>query len=268
MGPMIGIRAAGYLVLLLLWTGSAGATSIVVKLDADQILIAADAHGIKMGPHSRATNETECKIVRFQDAGFAVTGIADYVPSQSKDPVKSWDAYSDAREAYQEQGRDLFAAADDWANRATLHYASFYHANAARVRGLAQANDQNVLLVGMFAGFRGDKAWLVVETISLDDYASSASIFHRQLVFSARELPYSSNRTTEDLIEGRSQRAKAVQAAWVKMSGSIPVSMQRFRRLEFLIQATAEFDKTVGTRVNVLEIRPHSDSHWRQNFTC
>jgi len=267
MWAIMGARATGLAVLLLLWTGSASATSIVVKLDPDRILIAADARGIKLGPGFKSSNETECKIVLFKDAAFALTGIADYVRYQANDPVASWNAYSDAREAYRAQRGDLVATADDWATRATRHYGSFYLANPARVRGLAKANDQNVLLVGMFAGLRGGKAQLIVERIYLDEHRSQP-IFHQQLVLPARESPYSSNRITEELIEGHSARAKSAQAAWLKMSGSIPTSMRMLRRIEFLIQASAEYDKTVGTRVNVLEVLPHKNPQWLQNSTC
>jgi hypothetical protein len=267
MWAIMGARATGFAVLLLLWTGSASATSIIVKLNPDRILIAADARGVKLGPDFKSSNETECKIVLFKDAAFALTGIADYVRHQVNDPVSSWGSYSDAREAYSNQRGDLFAAADDWATRATRHYSSFYRANPARVRRLAEANDLNVLLVGMFAGFRGDKAQLIVEKIYLDEYGSQP-ILHKQLVLPTRESPYSSNRITEDLIEGHSARAKSAQAAWVKMSRSIPESLRSLRRVEFLIQETAAYDKTVGTRVNVLEILPHKNPHWLQNFTC
>jgi hypothetical protein len=267
MWPTMGARATGCVFLLLLLSGSVGATSIVVQLYPGRILVAADAHGDKLGPNFKSSNETECKVVPFNDAAFALTGIADYVRYQLDDPVTSWNSYSDAREAYREQRGDLVPAANDWATRATRHYSSFYLANPARVLQLAKANDQNVLLVGMFAGFRGGKAQLIVERIYLDEHGSRP-ILHKQLVLPARKLPYSSNRITEDLIDGHSARAKSAHAVWVKMSGSIPVSMRALRRVEFLIQATAKYDKTVGTQVNVLEVSPHKNPHWLQNFTC
>ena len=41
-----------------------------------------------------------------------------------------------------------------------------------------------------------------------------------------------------------------------------------FRRIEFMIQETSKYDKSVGTRVNVLEVLPDKRPHWLQNFTC
>src|SRR6266545_3081987 len=140
---------------------------------------------------------------------------------------------------------------------------SFYLANPARVKQLAKANDQNVLLVGMFAGFQGDKAHLLVESIYLDELGLQP-ILHKQLVLPARKLPFSSNGITRDLIEGHSARAKSADAVWRKMSSSIPVSIRAFRQVEFVIQATAKYDQTVGTRVNVLEVSPHKNPHWLQ----
>lgn len=267
MWPTMGARVTGCAVLLFLLSGSVGATSIVVQLDPDRILIAADTHGYKLGPDLKSTNETECKIVPFNNAAFALAGIADYVRDQLNDPVASWNSYSDARESYTEQSGDLGAAANGWATRAKRHYSSFYLANPARVKQLAKANDQNVLVVGMFVGFQGDKAQLLVESIYLDELGIQP-ILHKQLVLPARELPYSSNGITQDLIEGHSARAKSADEVWRNMSRSIPVSMRAFRHVEFVIQATAKYDKTVGTRVNVLEVSPRKNPHWLQNFTC
>jgi hypothetical protein len=141
MWPTMGARVTGCTVLLLLLSGSVGATSIVVQLDPGRILIAADTHGNKLGPDLRSSNETECKIVPFNNAAFALAGIADYVRHQINDSVASWNSYSDARESYTEQSGDLGAAANGWATRAKRHYSSFYLANPARVKQLAKAND-------------------------------------------------------------------------------------------------------------------------------
>ena len=267
MWPTVPVRVTGCAVLLLLLNGSVGATSIVAQVDPDRILFAADTHGDKLDPDSKSSNETECKIVPLGNAAFALTGNMDYVRHQLNDPIASWDSRSDAREAYTEQSGDLVATANDWATRAKRHYSSFYLANPARVKQLAKANDQNILLVGMFVGFQGGKALLLFEFVYLDEHGLQP-ILRKQLVLPARKLPYSSNGITQDLIDGHSERAKSAEAAWLKKSSSIPFSTRAFRRLEFVIQVTAKYDETVGTRVNVLEIFPHEGPRWLQNFTC
>ena len=261
------MRVTGCIVLLLLLNGSVGATSIVAQVDPDRILFAADTHGDKLDPDSKSSNETECKIVPLANAAFALTGNIDYVHHQLNDPVVSWDSRSDAREAYADHNGDLVATANDWASRAKRHYFSFYLANPTRVKELAQANDQNILLLGMFVGFQGGKALLLLEFVYLDEHGLQP-ILHKELLLPARKLPYSSNGITQELIDGHSARSKSAEAAWLKKSSSVPLSMRAFRRVEFVIQVTAKYEKTVGTRVNVLEVFPHKDPRWLQNFTC
>ena len=261
------VQIPASVLLLLLLNGSANATSIVVQVDLGKILFAADTRGTKLDVGSKVTEDTECKIALLGNAAFAVTGIEDYVQNRLDDPVASWDSRSDAREAYMEHRGDLVAMSDDWAARAKQHYLSFYFANPARVKQLAQANEKNILLAGFFSGFQDGKAILLLRWLYLDEHELSP-IVDNQRVLSARELPYTSNGVTNELIEGHSEKTNAANAAWAKESRSIPLSSEAFRRVEFLIQFTANYDQTVGTRVNVLEIVRHKAPRWLQNFTC
>jgi hypothetical protein len=261
------VRITACAFLLLLLNGSADATSIVVQVDPDRILLAADTRGTKLNIGSQSVHETECKIVPLGNVAFALTGNEDYARNRADDPVVSWDSRSDAREAYAEHRGDLIATVDDWATRAKRHYSSFYFYSPTRVTQLAQANNQNVLLVGLFSGFQGGKAMLVMRIVYLDEH-SLPPILDRQLVLPARKSPYSSNEITQDLIEGHSEKTKAANAAWLKKSRSVPLPSRAFRRVEFLVQFTANYDETVGTRVNVLEIFQRKNPRWLQNFTC
>lgn len=261
------VRVARCAVVLMLVNCSAAATSIVALVDSNRILFAADTHGDKLDPASASSDESECKIVPLGNAAFALTGNMDYVRHQPDDPVASWDSRSDAREAYTAQSGDLIATAADWASRAKRHYLAFYFANPARVKQLAKANDQNILLIGMIVGFRSNKAMLIMQMVYLDEHQASP-ILDKQVVLPVRKLPYTSNAITQDLIEGHSARTKTADAAWLTKMRSIPPSSRAFRRIEFLIQETAKYDKAVGTRVNVLEVFPHQNPRWIQDFTC
>jgi hypothetical protein len=263
----VQVARARCAVVLVLLNCPAVATSIVALLDSGRILFAADTHGDKLDPASKRSDETECKIVPLGNAAFALTGNMDYVRNQPDDPIASWDSRSDAREAYALQSGDLIATAADWASRAKRHYLSFYFANRVRVAQLAKANDQNILLVGMFVGFRGGEATLIMEIVYLDEH-QSAQILDKHVVLPARTLPYTSNAITQDLIEGHSARTKTSAAAWLTKVRSIPPANRAFRRIEFLIQETAKYDKAVGARVNVVEIFPDKNPRWIQNFTC
>ena len=261
------MRFVGRVLLSVLLHGSALATSIVVQVDPSRILVAADTLGSKLDPGATSRNEAECKIVPFEGSAFAVAGNMDYLRNRLDDPVASWDSRSDAHDAYTEQRGDLVAASDDWATRAERHYTSFYLANPARVTELAKTNDQNVLLVGVFAGFQGGKALLLMRIVYLDEHFPPA-IRDRQVSLSERKLPYSTNGITQELVEGNSDRRRATDAAWTKKSRSIPPSRQTVRHIEFLIQATAQYDDTVGTRVDIVQITFGHKPVWLQNLTC
>ena len=263
----VKVLAVGCVNLFLLLNSPAMATSIVIQVDRDRILIAADTRGGKLNPSSKLFEEAECKIIPLGNAAFTVTGNVDYTQNQPNDSISSWDARTDAREAYAEQHGDLLATADNWAIRAKRHFLSFYLANPGRVKQLAQANDQNILLAGFFLGFQDGKAVLLARLIYLDEHTSSC-ILDKQVAYPARDAPYSSHGITQELIDGHSERAHAANADWQKKLPSIPADSQAFRRMEFLIQVTSTLDDTVGMRVNILEIFPTEKARWLQNLTC
>jgi hypothetical protein len=267
MWPTIRVQVARYTVLWMLVNSSGATTSLVALLDSRRIFLAADVHGEKYDPASTSGEENECKIIPLGNAAFALTGNMDYVRHRADDPVASWDSRSDVREAYSEQSGNIVATAAAWASRAKHHYSSFYSANPVRVKQLAMANDQNALLLGMFVWFRSHQAMLLMEQVYLDEN-QSPPILDRQVVLPMRKLPYTSNAITHELIEGHSARTSTADAAWQKKMRSIPVSERVFKRMEFVIQETAKYDKTVGTRVNVLEVFPHGNPRWIQTFTC
>jgi hypothetical protein len=260
-------RIAVCLATMLLLNWPATATSIVAKVDATRILFAADTHGDKLDPGAQAGNENECKIVPLEHAAFAVTGNMDYIRHQFDDTVASWDSRDDAREAFIAHNGDLLATIGDWSNRAKRHYSSFYRSNPMRVAQLAKINSENILLVGIFAGFQAGQATLIMQVIYFDE-GQLAPILDKRIVLGPRELPYTSNAVTQDLIEGHSDRMRVADGGWRNKLLSIAAPEREMRRLEFLIQETAKYDRAVGTHVNVLEVFPDKNPHWLQNVTC
>jgi hypothetical protein len=75
-------------------------TSIVIQLENDRIIVAADTRSIKQNLSTRATYDDECKIIPLGNAAFSVAGAAEYSANGPDDPVASWDARSDAIKAY------------------------------------------------------------------------------------------------------------------------------------------------------------------------
>jgi hypothetical protein len=254
-------------ILFFLAVGSAYATSVVVHVDDKHITIAADDLATRMftsnsGPYAA------CKIVPLGQAAFAVAGNIDYKKNDPSDTLEDWDARADARTAFLHHVGDLRATAAEWATRAAVHYSLFLLAQPARVRELAAANRQHVLVLETFAGWdRRNEAVVMFEWIYLD-LSSTSAIKSRSFVLPARTLPYTTNATTQDLIEGNSVRSTQVLTDWQLASETFPSPERGWRWLEFLIQSTSDYDHTVGREVNVLDLTPHENANWLQNCSC
>lgn len=253
--------------VLPLIASAANATSVVVHVADKHITIAADDMATRMfapnpGPYAA------CKIVPLGSSAFAVAGNIDYRKNDPGDTLVDWDARADARTAFVRHLSDLHATAAEWASRAAHHYSSFLAAQPARVRELASANPQHVLVLGTFAGWNAkNDAVVIFEWVYLDP-APAPSIKVRSFVLPSRTLPYTTNATTQDLIEGNSSRSTRILSNWELASINFPFPERDWRWLEFLIQSTSDFDHTVGREVNVLDLTPHENANWLQNYSC
>lgn len=256
-----------YVMFVLLVLSAAFATSVVVHVDDKHITIAADDLATRMftsnsGPYAA------CKIVPLGQAAFAVAGNIDYKRNDLADTLADWDARADARTAFLHNIGNLRATAGEWASRAAFHYSLFLSAQPARVRALAAANREHVLVLGTFAGWdRRNEAVVMFEWIYLD-LSGAPAIKTRSFVLPARTLPYTTNATTQDLIEGNSVRSTHLLTNWQLASENFPSPERGWRWLEFLIQTTSDYDRTVGREVNVLDLTPHENANWLQNYSC
>ena len=125
-----------------------------------------------------------------------------------------------------------------------------------------------LLVLGTFAGWNPRKdASVIFEWVYLD-LDSSPTIKIRSFVLPSRTLPYTTNATTQDLIEGNSERNTQLLATWELASSNFPSPQRDWRWLEFLIQSTSDYDHTVGREVNVLDLTPNENASWLQNFSC
>jgi len=264
---VVAILSCFSTMLVLVAAGPAFATSVVVHVDDKHITIAADDLATRMfatnaGPYAA------CKIVPLGGAAFAVAGNIDYKKNHPADTLQEWDARADARTAFVHHVADLRATAAEWANRAALHYSLFLAAQPVRVRELAASNQRHVLVLGTFAGWdRQNEPVVMFEWIYLD-LSAAAAIKTRSFVLPARTLPYTTNATTQDLIEGNSLRSTQILSNWQLASLNYPSPQRDWRWLEFLIQNTSDYDHTVGREVNVLDLTPHENASWLQNYSC
>ena len=83
-----------------------------------------------------------------------------------------------------------------------------------------------------------------------------------------RELPYTTNLVTQELIEGNSERTREAAAEWQRKAASYPRKERGWRWDEFVIVTTAIYDESVGQAIDVLEIPAGGKARWLQNSTC
>jgi len=241
-------------------------TSIAIKLERDRIFLAADTRESRSaGVANQDTSEFRndfCKIVPLGKIGFAVTGHADYHASGPGDALRDWDARDDARTVNSQYPDNITSMSDEWGRRAGLHYLSFYRVDANRVRGLAAMNSANLIVEGIFVGWKSKREPITRAEDIFFDPGAVGGIQAHYTEFAFSELPFSTNDTTAELIKGQTERAKAVAARWAKEGTHVAKSQRDWQYLEFLIQATADYDPAVGKNVDVLEVRPNGHYKW------
>jgi len=237
-------------------------TSIVVKLNEQRILIAADTLGIDS---AGAVHEDQCKLVSFGKAAFAAASISSF--SSTLGSRSNWDAKSEAQSAYAGHNDDLEATADDWRSGAERYFGGLMISDRLRARSLVDSDPDHVLVAGVFVGWDIQRAAeLIIDLVRFEE-PYLAGVQHLREVLRSRDLPYTTNTVTQELIEGDSTRAKAVREEWQIKSKEFPTSAQDWRWLEFLIVKTSERSE-VGKSVDILELNRDGHSEWLQNLTC
>lgn len=255
-----------FLLLALVGATCAHATSIVVKINKQKIVIAADSLGVDA---NGVDHEDQCKIVRSGNAAFAATGISSFTPSFSPSlaSAPAWDAKSAARIAYTDHKNDVDGAANEWLTSAERFFTSLPPTDQRRARSLTAGDPDHVLVGGVFAGWGpGRDAKLIIEYIRYEA-PDSPRVQHLIQNLKVRDLPYTTNAVTQKLFETDPSLATEVAARWKTQVSAFPMSERQWRWLEFLVQQTSRYAK-VGTTVDVLELRRDGSPVWLQNLTC
>lgn len=252
----------------------ASATSLVVKVEKDRIIFAADTRPTlftEPSDHPHSLPDV-CKISAWSKVGFAATGRGTKFHQISGPPVGDWSADEDAKSSYMSHPDNLFEMAEDWKARTIQHYTTLYSVARQTVEELARSNPLNVLVIGLFAGWddKGRPA-LIAETISLDraqlPSLIGGPIIGAAKVLSERETPYTTNDDTYKLMDGDSELGKATARKWAEIAQQFPKSQRDWRWLAFLIKSTSALDDTVGRKADVLEIRA-SSTQWLHRAAC
>ncbi len=252
----------------------AGATSVVVMLEKDRIILAADTRRSDLTESSglSRSHDDYCKITKLGRFAFAAAGSPDYKRSDPSDPVGDWNVGDDARTSYRLHPNNLVEMADDWKTRVIGRFANLYRFHPRLVSQAARENDGDILLVGLFAGWDNGRPALAAVAILLNyaPFALSSMLTpiggFRNMIYERPE-PYTTNGSTRQLINGDSELGKATAKKWAVMAQRFPESQRDWRWIEFLIQSTNAYDKGVGKDVDVLDIRA-SRSSWLQRKAC
>jgi hypothetical protein len=245
------------------------ATSIVAKLEKERIILAVDTRRSELDPLNPKYKfyDDGCKIVAFGPSGAAMSGNLDYERNDPSDPVPNWSARLEAIRAYSEHRSTLRETAEDWAQRSASFFQIFHLVSPQRVEALASSNSEHVLIDAFFVGWEQQAPLLIWEKVYLDQTSPSAVGFREQIL-PPRELPYTTNATTQELIEGNSPRTRSASKEWEAKSVTLPEQERDWRKLEFAIKATGEYEEAVGQTVNVLELPASGPAAWLQNSTC
>jgi hypothetical protein len=252
-------------ILFLIAYQPANGTSIVAQLEDDRIFLAADVRRNQsdaMGNNS--SHDDYCKIRVLGNSAVAVTGRTDYKRSGLSDSLSDWNALDDAEGVYS-SALSLTEFASDWARHAIAHYQKFLNVAASRVIELAKPTG---VLVGAFiVGWGEHGPLLVYDKVYLDENPLP-TVRAFQQVLPPRASPYTTNGITQELIESDSGRSRASAAQWDVARAGFSDQDVDWRKVEFLIKSTADYDTSVGKTVNVLQIPKGGQAIWLQNATC
>jgi hypothetical protein len=260
---------------VLLFLSSIGSsTSIIVKVEAKKITIAADTRAedlfdnrvTNLIPHYR---DDECKVGGRGAIVFAIAGNARYrkLWHGVYDPVDVWDGLQEADQSASHYQSDLIRASDEWGRQAMRHFLRFYNAAPARVRNLASENPMHLVASGIFAGWANGKATLISEDISLDESQKIRIVGTRRTAYE-QALPYTQNSSSQELIDGISERGARAAVRWYLVAPTFPAKERDWRWLAFVLNVTAEREENVSPRTaDVLTVTPNGNT-WLQSDAC
>jgi hypothetical protein len=248
------------------------ATTLVVKLENDRIILASDTRQERFNPGSVAMiqspgDDGRCKVRALGAIGFAVTGFVEYRSENPLQALPDWNANLDAAEAFGKAGNDIRAVAADWAQRAVSHFELIYGTRPAWLKQLASENPDNLLQVAFFAGWDKGSPVLLLEIVGFDAHASPV-IRAREENRAISDAAFSTNAITQELVEGSSDRAQKVADEWDSLSESISTQDLGWKHVEFLIKKTAAYDPAVSPVVDVLSIPDGKPATWIQKRAC
>jgi hypothetical protein len=129
------------------------------------------------------------------------------------------------------------------------------------------ASADHALTIGVFVSWNAKgKAGFVLEAIRYKE-PNHEQIEHIIESGGSRDLLYTSNVITQELIEGHTNRTSEARKEWAMNSKTFPKEELGWRWLELLIQMTGAF-ADVGQKVDIIQLTRKGHSEWLQRCAC
>jgi hypothetical protein len=247
-------------------------TTLVVKLENNQILLAADTRQerFNQGPTALVQgtgDDGRCKIRVLGQIGFAATGFLEYQANDPSNPAADWSAFADASATFDKVGDNIRVVAAEWAQRSASHFIALHAQEPERVKQMAGANPENLLQIALFAGWDRRTPVLLMEIVSFDPKASPM-IGTREIEWPLGDVAFSTNTITQELINGVSSRAQKAVEEWDTKSEDLATSDLGWKHVEFYIEKTAAYDPGVSTVVDVVSLSAGKPATWLRKGAC
>jgi hypothetical protein len=205
------------------------------------------------------------KILILGSFAFAATGSVDYRRDMTTiDPANGWNLFDDANTAFTLHGNDVTQVADEWASRAVAHYSELYRVHPERVAAAAKAN--NVLVFGLFFIWKDGTPQIITRGIIFAPL-QLVPVTSGSGVIPIEEKEISTDSVTMDLIDGKTEGAKAAAGRWEAAKKNLKPQESTepelaWRHLQFLIQETSSLDSGVSPESDILEIPVDGKPKW------
>lgn len=250
--------------LLLFAPSLSKATTLIVRIEKNRILIAADNRqgGSIFGRN--VTTDDACKIRVLGNSTFAIGGDVGHEHRENGRRIVDWDSLADALAAFRSSGGNPGRFADEWGKLVASQVARYAQAHPNTIYSELHEMHGGIIAGGMFAYWTFGTPTVRFESIWL----RQGEIVSGNAPLTRLDTDQSTNAVTEELIQRKSPRAKEAAREWNLLSRKYPADQASWRQIQFLIDKTSKFDKSVSQTSDVIEMRSNGKVLWLSRSAC